>query len=111
MAVPKDLKRQGLGSVDHYPQIEVVDLQKAYFNLDLYSAKSLQRKVFMDTMLLLWASRKRELKITDFALTTDADGLRYIYLKKDELAKNHQEETNTTDGRMYEIKGNFIYKL
>jgi hypothetical protein len=32
----------------------------------------------------------------------DADGLRYIYLKKDELTKNHQEETNTADGRMYE---------
>jgi hypothetical protein len=53
----------------------------------------------------------RELKITDLALTTDADGLRYIYLKKDELTKNDQEETNTADGRMYEIKGNFIYKL
>ena len=52
-----------------------------------------------------------ELKITDLALTTDADGLRYIYLKKDELTKIHQEETNTGDGRMYEIKGNFIYKL
>jgi hypothetical protein len=46
-----------------------------------------------------------------FALTTDANGLRYICFKKDELTKNHQEETNTADGRMYEIKGNFIYKL
>ena len=55
--------------------------------------------------------RTWELKITDIALTTDADGLRYIYLKKDELTKNDQEETNTADGRMYEIKGNFIYKL
>ena len=27
-AVSKDLKQQGLGSVDHYPPIEVVDLQK-----------------------------------------------------------------------------------
>jgi hypothetical protein len=113
-AVSKDLKRQGLGSVDHYPPVEVVDLQKAYFNLDLYSAKSLQRKVFMDIMLYFGRrGRKnlRELKITDFALTTDADGLRYIYLKKDELTKNHQEETNTADSRMYEVKGHFIYKL
>jgi hypothetical protein len=31
-----------------------------------------------------------------------------VYLKKDELTKNHQEETNTADGRMYEIKGNFF---
>ena len=84
-AVSKDLKRQGLGSVDHYPPVEVVDLQKAYFNLDLYSAKSLQRKVFMDIMLYFGRrGRKnlRELKITDFALTTDADGLRYIYLTR-----------------------------
>jgi hypothetical protein len=34
-----------------------------------------------------------------------------VYLKKDELTKNHQEETNTADSRMYEIKGHFIYKL
>ena len=113
-AVSKDLKRQGLGSVDHYPPVEVVDLQKAYFNLDLYSAKSLQRKVFMDIMLYFGRRGRenlRELKITDLALTTDADGLRYIYLKKDELTKNHQEETNTADSRMYEVKGHFIYKL
>ena len=50
----------------------------------------------------------RDLKITDFALTTDGEGLRYIYLKTDELTKNHREENNTADGRMYEIKG--IYK-
>jgi hypothetical protein len=113
-AVSKDLMRQGLGSIDHYPPIEVVDLQKAYFNLDLYSVKSLQRKVFMDIMLYFGCRERenlRELKITDLALTTDADGLRYIYLKKDELTKNDQEETNTADGRMYEIKCNFIYKL
>ena len=81
-AVSKDLKRQGLGSVDHYPPIEVVDLQKSYFNLDLYSAKSLQRKVFMDIMLYFGRRGRenlRELKITDLAPTTDADGLRYIY--------------------------------
>lgn len=112
--VSKDLKRQGLGSVDHYPLIEVVDLQKAYLKLDLYNAKSLQRKVFMDIMLYFGLRERenlRELKITDFAQTTDVDGLCYIYLMKDELTKNHQEETNTADGRMYEIKGNFIYKL
>jgi hypothetical protein len=78
-AASKDLKRQGLGSVDHYPPVEVVDLQKAYFNFDLYSAKSLQRKVFMDIMLYFGRRGRenlRELKITDLALTTDADGLR-----------------------------------
>ena len=81
-AVSKDLKRQGLGSVDHYPPIEVVDLQKSYLNLDLYSVKSLQRKVFMDIMLYFGRRGRenlRELKITDLAPTTDADGLRYIY--------------------------------
>jgi predicted nucleotide-binding protein len=65
----------------------------------------MQRKVFMDIMLYFGRRGRenlRELKITDLALTTDADGLRYIYLKKDELTKNHQEEINTADGRMYE---------
>ncbi|VDI58606.1 Hypothetical predicted protein [Mytilus galloprovincialis] len=42
-----------------------------------------------------------ELKITDFAATTDADGRVYIYMSSDELTKNHQQDENTADGRMY----------
>ena len=47
----------------------------------------------------------REMKRSDFACTTGSDGLRYIYICKDELTKNHQADPNTASGRMYEIKG------
>ena len=46
----------------------------------------------------------REMKRSDFACTTDSDGLRSIYICKDELTKNHQHDPNTASGRMYEIK-------
>lgn len=107
-AMGKELKRQGLWGVNHYPPIDDIDLKKAYFSFDLFSGKSLQQKVFIDIMLYFGRRGRenlRELKITDFALTTDANELRYVYLKKDELAKNHQHEANTADGHMYEIKG------
>jgi hypothetical protein len=45
------------------------------------------------------------MKRSDFACTTDGDGLRYIYICKDELTKNHQDDPNTASDRMYEIKG------
>ena len=72
--------------------------------------QSLQRKAFMDLMLYFGRRGREnliELKIIDFALTTDENGLRYIYLKKDELTTNHQEEGNTADGHMYEIRGTY----
>ena len=70
-AVSKDLKRQSLGSVDHYPPIEVVDLQKAYFNLDLYSAKSLQRQVFMDIMLYFGCRGRENLRAQNYRYCTN----------------------------------------
>jgi hypothetical protein len=47
----------------------------------------------------------REMKRSDFACTTDSDELRYIYICKDELTENHQDDPKTASGRMYEIKG------
>ena len=38
-------------------------------------------------------------------MKSDPDGLRYLYIKRDELTKNHQLDTNTAEGRMFEIKG------
>ncbi|XP_062575925.1 uncharacterized protein LOC134237796 [Saccostrea cucullata] len=46
----------------------------------------------------------RDLQISDFSCSTDADGWKYVYLNKDELTKSHQNDPNSTDGRMYEIK-------
>ena len=46
-----------------------------------------------------------------FQLSLNTVANLYTIIKKGWVNKNHQEETNTADGRMYEIKGNFIYKL
>ena len=103
IAASKDLKRQGKGGITHYPPLELKDLHKLYEYLDSNNNVKLQEKVFADLMLY-FGRRGREnihdLKITDFAATTDVDGRVYVYIKWDELTKNHQEDENTADGRM-----------
>ena len=96
-----ELKRKGAGGIDHHPPIEPLDLQKLYEHFNVFDATSLQDKVFLDIML----ENLRDLTVSDFALRADPDGSSYIFLVKDELTKNHQLDTNTADGRMYEIKG------
>lgn len=102
----KELKRQGQGGVDHYPPIEKEDLLKLYNYFDLDNNIKLQEKVFFD-VVLYFGRRGREnihtLKISDFAATTDTAGSVYIFLVHDELTKNHQEDSNTSDGRMFSI--------
>ena len=79
-----------------------------YQNFDFANPKHLQWKVFCDIMLYFCRRGRenlREMKRSDFVCTTDSDGLRYIYICKDELTKNHQDDPNTASDRMYEIKG------
>ncbi|CAG2216012.1 unnamed protein product [Mytilus edulis] len=104
LATTKDLKRQGKGGINHYPPIELSDLNKLYEYFDVNNNVQLQEKVFVDLMLYFGRRGREnihELKITDFAATTDADGRVYIYMSSDELTKNHQQDENTADGRMY----------
>ena len=59
---------------------------------------------------MLYFSRRgrenlRQLKIADFWLRTDPNGLKYLCIERDELTKNHQTDNNTADDRMFEIKG------
>ena len=107
-ATIKELKRQGLGGVDHHPPVEEEYLRKVYSYFDLNDNVKLQGKVFVD-VLLYFGRRGREnlheLKITNFSATTDAEGLVYVYVKNDELTKKHREDTNTADGRMYTLLG------
>jgi hypothetical protein len=43
----------------------------------------------------------------DFAVTRGEGNLLYVYKTKDEKTKNHQDDyEKSSDGRMYEIKGN-----
>ncbi|XP_033756252.1 uncharacterized protein LOC117338997 [Pecten maximus] len=106
IAMSSELKRQGLGGVDHHPPIEKADLQKLYASFDITDAASLQQKVFVD--ILLYFGRRgrenaRQLKVSDFSCSTDSEGHVYIYHEKDEQTKNHRHDTNTADGRMYVV--------
>lgn len=68
----------------------------------------LQKKVFID-ILIHFGRRGREglrnLTVSDFVLTTDAEGSRYLYLKKDEATKNHRNDPNTATASMHEVPG------
>ncbi|XP_060076692.1 uncharacterized protein LOC132556325 [Ylistrum balloti] len=102
-----ELERQGLGGIEHHPPIDKADLEKLYSSFDVRNPESLQSKVFVNIMLHFGSHGRgnpQNLNRTDFATTTDAKGWQYIYPNKDELTKNHQTDTNTAQGRMYEIK-------
>ena len=53
----------------------------------------------------------RDFKISDIWLSIDSDQHRYIYMKRDELTKNHQTDPNTADGEMFEMKCMLSKKL
>lgn len=116
------LKREGMGGIDHYPPIENDDLKTIYASLKDSDPTTLQHKVFVDIMLY-FGRRGREnlrtLKTTDFAICSkkvksgkqgggDVEH-RFIYIKRDELTKNHQTDTNTAVGKMFEVKGKNIF--
>jgi len=56
----------------------------------------------------------RELKKSDFELSKSVTRQgggdkevehRYVRIKRDELTKNHKDDSNTAVGKMYEVKG------
>lgn len=107
-AATKELKREGKGGITHHPPIEKEDLQKLYSYFDNDNNIKLQEKVFVDLMLYFGRRGREnihELKQSDFAATSDSQGKVYIYMTKDELTKNHQEDENTASGRMYARDG------
>ena len=98
-----ELKKEGKCGTEHHPPLESGDLLKlyTYVNDNRYDASMLQAKVFVDIML--HSGRRglenlRDLKVSDFWMTTDSDHQskkisndkqRFIYMKRDELTKNH----------------------
>ena len=109
-AVCKDLKRKGNGGGKHYPIIEESDLKKMmnYLNNDANDNIKLLEKVFVDIMLYFGRRGRenlRDLKITDFEVAKDGDGSTYLYMVRDEKTKNHQDDKNTAEGRMYAMPG------
>ena len=108
-AVCKDLKREGKGGFEHYPPIDQGDIQKLMEYFDVNDNVKLLEKVFVDLMIYFGRRGRenmRDLKVEDFAATRDGDGNMYICMVKDELTKNHQNDRNTAEGRMYARPGN-----
>ena len=110
----KMLKKEGKGFVESSPPIEEIDLQKMakYFESNLReNPKVMQQKVFVDLMLHFGRRGRenlRDLKQSDFAVSTDGEGELYLHSVQDEQTKNHQEDLHRNQGRMYEVKGKKI---
>ena len=111
------LKREEQGGIDHHPPIEADDLKKIYSTLKTTDPTSIQQKVFIDLMLYFGRRGRenlRNLKVDDFQVGIKQGGgdveHRFVYIQRDELTKNHQTYTNTTNGKMFEVKGMLGYK-
>lgn len=104
------LKDAGLGYVQHKPVISKPDFAKiqAAKSLDVTTPRGLQNKVFIDIMLFLCGRGQenlREMKASDFTVTTDEDGLRSV-TRRDMLTKNNREGADEkTGGMMCEVPG------
>ena len=112
-AAMTELKKKGLGSVRHYPNIDKSDLVKLYNStyLSTSTASGLYRKVQFD--IRYYFCRRGGENMVDmtketFSVQTDPDsGLRYVVKAKDELTKNHRENDNESfSGYMPESQGN-----
>lgn len=116
-AMSVQLKREGLGGVEHYPPVEVDNLRKIYNSLSDKDPVSVQQKFVVDIMLYFGRRGReilRELKKSDFELSKSVTRQgggdkevehRYVRIKRDELTKNHKDDSNTAVGKMYEVKG------
>ena len=81
---------------------------KTYFRENIDNPKVLQQAVFVNISIYFGRRGReniRQLKITEFAVTTDAAGDLYLYKESDERTKNHQEDGGKKEARMYQVKG------
>ena len=91
-----ELKRIGLGDVEHYPSINEADRKKLYTSMFLSpnTPVGLQNKVQFDIRLYFCLRRMENIPNmtkSTFEIKTDAkSGLRYVTKAKDELTKNHR---------------------
>ncbi|KAL5015909.1 hypothetical protein ScPMuIL_005498 [Solemya velum] len=113
-AVAVNLKKRGLGTVEHHPPIAECDLKKLYSGdtpvFDINTPYGLQRKVWFDLTLYLCRRGRenlREMKKETFKVAVDDSGRKFVYQNIEEMDKNHRadNENAVTEGRMYKIQG------
>lgn len=102
----------GKGTVDHHAPISLEDLKKLYKHFCVFTTDTpfgLVNKVIFE-IILYFCRRGQEslanLKVTNFAIKTSVDGVKYVHKITSELDKNHQGNTSTNDpegtgGKMY----------
>ena len=109
-----DLRRQGLGTVQHHPAITKADMAKLYsgntFVFDIHTPNGLLNKVWFEILYYLCRRGQENLRTMTketFQLAIDSTGNRYIFQKVDEMDKNHRDLNAgaVSQGRMYEQKG------
>ena len=108
-AMGKVLKLEGNANVEHYPAIATEDLKrmKTYFRETIDNPKVLQQAVLVNISIHFGRRGReniRQLKIIEFAVTTDAAGDLYLYKESDERTKYHQEDGGKKEARMYQVK-------
>ncbi|XP_065927617.1 uncharacterized protein KIAA1958-like [Magallana gigas] len=109
------IKKEGVGEVQHKEVISEQDLEILYKNgvFSCDSPKSLQQKVFFEIMLY-FCNRGREnlrgMKKSDYVIRKDHDSRRYVACTTAKLTKNHRglncNDDDQDGGRMYEQPGN-----
>ena len=102
------LKKEGKGYVQHKEAVFDTDMAKIFQSdaVDTNTPLGLQNKVFLDVMTY-FGQRGREnlhlMRVDDYVLHTDEDGLRY-FEHRDTLTKSRREnEDEKFGGQMYEI--------
>lgn len=116
-ATMTDLRRRGLGAINHHSPITKTDMQKLYSGetcvFDVESPHGLLQKVWLEIMYYLCRRGQENLRSmtkATFGVRTDSKGRRYVYQIIDELDKNHRSHGtgSVTQGRMYELPGKQI---
>lgn len=103
------LKEQGKASVKHHSPVSDSDMALIQRSLDVTTARGLQQKVFIDTMVY-FANRGmenlRSMKPADFVLHSSVDNSREFFSLRDMHTKNHRnDDEESQGGRMYSIPG------
>ena len=98
-AQKKEMKRRGLGKVEHYRSISEDDMTKLYESgvFDVEQPLGLLRKVFFELLLHLCRRGQenlRELTADDFKLIKNKDGTESVIKISDEVDKNHTEDAH-----------------
>ncbi len=115
-AVGVQLKKEGLGSINHKSLMSKGDITRLYQGdhpaLNEQTPSGLQNLVWLNIMIYFIRRGRenlRDMKKDWFSVKTDGDGREYVSQDRDELDKNHRAGNNEiSHGRMYAVPGKYL---